>query len=129
MEDPTSDSRAFADFVRARYPALVRYGVMLTGDHGYGEDLVQEALVKTFLAWRRLEPDGNAEAYARKVIARAAWRDARRRWRREIPAAAVPERPTEDPYEPQDVARVVLAELRALPAQQRIVLALGLGRT
>lgn len=114
----------FADFVTARYAALVRHGVLLTGDQGHGEDLAQEALVKTYQAWRRLYPDGDAEAYTRKVMVRAAWRAGRRLWRREVPTGVLPEHPTLDPYELGDTARLVLDALRALPGQQRVVLVL-----
>jgi DNA-directed RNA polymerase specialized sigma24 family protein len=62
----------FTEFVRARYPALFRYGTLLTADRGHGEDLAQEALIKTYRAWHRLHPGGDPEAYARTVMARAA---------------------------------------------------------
>lgn len=114
----------FAEFVQARYPALVRHGALLTGDHGHGEDLAQEALVKTYRAWRRLHPDGDPDAYTRRVMVHAAWRAGRRRWHREIPAGELPERPAADPFEPRDTARLVLDALRSLPAQQRVVLVL-----
>jgi RNA polymerase sigma-70 factor (sigma-E family) len=114
----------FADFVAARYTALVRHGALLTGDRGHGEDLAQEALIKTYRAWRRLHPDGDPEAYTRRVMVRAAWRAGRRLWRREVPAAVLPERSGPDPYDSRDTARLVLAALRALPAQQRVVLVL-----
>ncbi|WP_255527688.1 SigE family RNA polymerase sigma factor [Plantactinospora alkalitolerans] len=105
-------------------PRLVRHGERLTGDHGHGEDLAQEALVKTYRAWLRLHPDGDAEAYTKKVMTRAAWRTGRQRWRREIPTDVLPDGRADDPYEPRDLARLVRATLRALPAQQRAVLLL-----
>jgi RNA polymerase sigma-70 factor (sigma-E family) len=114
----------FAEFVGARYTALVRHGILLTGDRGHGEDLAQEALVKTYRAWGRLHPDGDADAYTRQVMVRAAWRAGRRLWRREIPTAELPERRAADPYGPRDTARLVLDALRGLPAQQRVVLVL-----
>lgn len=115
----------FCEFVSTRYPALVRYGVLLTGDRGHGEDLVQSALVKTYRAWTRLHPDGQPEAYTRTVMERAAWRMVRRRWRGELPTAELPDRATEtDDYAAKDQAEAVLAALRTLPAQQRIVLVL-----
>lgn len=114
----------FAEFVSARYPALVRHGVMLTGDHGHGEDLAQESLVKTCRAWHRLYPDGAPEAYTRRVMDRAAWRAARRLWRREIPVGELPETSGTDPHEQRATSTLVLAALRALPAQQRVVLVL-----
>jgi RNA polymerase sigma-70 factor (sigma-E family) len=114
----------FAEFVSARYPVLVRYGALLVGDHGHGEDLAQEALVKTYRAWRRLHPDGDPEAYTRRVMTRAAWRAGRRMWRREVPSAVLPEGAGTDPYDSRDTAQLVFAALRALPAQQRVVLVL-----
>ena len=44
----------FAAFVTARYRALVRTGLLLTGDTGHAEDLAQSALIRTYLAWGRL---------------------------------------------------------------------------
>ncbi|MBL7261113.1 SigE family RNA polymerase sigma factor [Paractinoplanes lichenicola] len=121
----TDTPPGFAEFVSSRYPALTRYGTLLTGDRGHGEDLAQEALVKTFRAWRRLHEQGDPEAYTRRVMVRAAWRAGRRLWRREVPAAAPPERPTPgDAYDEHDTAAVVLAALRSLPASQRVVLVL-----
>lgn len=115
----------FSAFVGSRYPALVRYGVLLTGDRGHGEDLVQSALVKTYRAWSRLHPDGQPEAYTRTVMERMAWRLVRRRWRGELPTADLPERAADgDAYADRDRADAVLQALRTLPAQQRIVLVL-----
>jgi RNA polymerase sigma-70 factor (sigma-E family) len=118
MDEPDG----FAEFVAARYASLVRHGTLLTGDHGHGEDLAQEALVKTYRAWHRLYPDGDADAYTRRVMVRAAWRASRRLWRREVPTAALPEPAPVDPYGPSDTARLILNALRELPAQQRVVL-------
>jgi RNA polymerase sigma-70 factor (sigma-E family) len=114
----------FAEFVRDRYVALVRHGAILTGDPGHGEDLAQEALVKTYRAWRRLHPDGDPEAYTRRVMVRAAWRAGRRLWRQEVPTQAPPDRASGDPYDGMDTADLVLAALRTLPTQQRVVLVL-----
>jgi RNA polymerase sigma-70 factor (sigma-E family) len=124
MAEPSRDDASFTDFVAARYGALVRHGVLLTGDHGHGEDLAQEALAKTYRAWRRLHPDGDPEAYTRRVMVRAAWRTGRRLWHQEVPYAPLPEPEATDPYDSYDTAHLVLAALRALPAQQRVVLVL-----
>ncbi|HEX8346465.1 MAG TPA: SigE family RNA polymerase sigma factor [Actinoplanes sp.] len=115
----------FAEFVTARYPSLVRYGTLLTGDRGHGEDLTQDALVKTYRAWRRLHAGGHPEAYTRRVMVRAAWRAGRRRWRHEVPVAAPPEQAAPgNSYAQHDMTDVVLAALRGLPAGQRVVLVL-----
>jgi DNA-directed RNA polymerase specialized sigma24 family protein len=58
----------FADLVAARYRALVRTGLLLTGDAGHLEDLAQSALIRTYRAWPRLREPASAESYARKVL-------------------------------------------------------------
>ena len=79
-----------AAFVAARYRALVRTGLLLTGDTGHAEDLVQSALIKTYLAWGRLRDPANAEAYARRTLVRLALRARQRRWTAEIAAGRAP---------------------------------------
>jgi RNA polymerase sigma-70 factor (sigma-E family) len=118
------EPEGFRDFVVARYPSLVRFGTVLTNDPGHGEDLVQVALVKTLRAWRRLHPDGDADAYTRRVMARDAWRAGRRRWRGEVPTAELPERAADDAYDRFLDRDAVDRLLGRLPAQQRVVLAL-----
>ncbi|GAA2628284.1 SigE family RNA polymerase sigma factor [Dactylosporangium fulvum] len=68
----------FGDFVRSRTPSLLRSAFLLTGDQHLAEDLVQNALIRTHQAWRRLHHTGNAEAYTRKIMyhLQVAW------WRR-----------------------------------------------
>ncbi|HEX9032798.1 MAG TPA: hypothetical protein VF834_13235 [Streptosporangiaceae bacterium] len=56
--------------------ALVRTGLLLSGDRGHAGDLAQSALIRTYLAWGRLREPANAEAYARR--ARLALRARRR---------------------------------------------------
>jgi RNA polymerase sigma-70 factor (sigma-E family) len=118
------EPEGFRDFVVARYPSLTRLGTLLTGDPGHGEDLVQASLVKTFRAWRRLHPHGDAEAYTRTVMARAAWKGSRRRWRGEVPTGKLPEVAVEAEYDGIDSADAVRRLLAALPEQQRVVLVL-----
>ena len=116
----------FAEFVAARYRALVRRGLLLTGDSGHAEDLTQSALIKTYLAWSRLRDPANAESYARKTLVRLAVRARERRWRGEIAAARVPEQ-TSGPGTgaPQDdLVLDVRRALAALPIGQRAVLML-----
>jgi len=116
----------FADFVAARYRALVRTGFGLTGDVGHAEDLAQSALIKTYLSWGRLREPGNAEAYARRTLVRLALRERQRRWRGEISAERLPELAgAEVPaVDSRDLALDVRNALAALPADQRAVLVL-----
>ena len=115
----------FADFVAARYRALVRTGLGLTGDLGHAEDLAQSALIRTYLSWGRLREQANAEAYARQTPVRLALRERRRRWRGEISADPIPEPAgLVTGYEHEDLALDVRRALAALPIDQRAVLVL-----
>ncbi|HEX5331799.1 MAG TPA: sigma-70 family RNA polymerase sigma factor [Cellulomonas sp.] len=54
--------------VRERGPALVRYAALLTGNLGDADDLVQEALVRSFSQGRPLRETLAAESYVRRAI-------------------------------------------------------------
>jgi RNA polymerase sigma-70 factor (sigma-E family) len=119
------DTGEFADFAISRHGALYRYAYLLVGERGLAEDLVQEALTKTYVGWRRLRDPANAEAYTRKAITNTAiswWR--RKSWQAERPRDDVPEGPARAHTE--DVAaRVWLwSELQTLPPRQRAALVL-----
>jgi len=88
------DSAAFAEFATARSSALFRAAYLMVGDHALAEDLLQEALTKTYVAWPKLRDINKAEAYTRKAITTTAiswWR--RKSWQNEKPRGDVPERP------------------------------------
>ncbi len=68
---------SFEAWASARQHGLLRAAYLLTGDLGRAEDLVQEALLKVALRWRRLggpRPD----AYVRVIL----YRDQVSWWRR-----------------------------------------------
>jgi len=119
----------FAAFVAARYRALVRTGLLLTGDAGHAEDLAQSALIRTYLAWARLREPASAEAYTRKTLVRLAVRARRRRWSGEAAAGSHPGgvRASVEPLtagNQSDLAMDVRRALAALPVGQRAVLVL-----
>ena len=58
---------AMADLARHRGAALAGYAYLLTGDLRDAEDLVQDALVKTFVRGAQIEPVA-AESYVRRAI-------------------------------------------------------------
>jgi RNA polymerase sigma-70 factor (sigma-E family) len=118
----------FAAFVAARYRALVRTGLLLSGDTGHAEDLTQSALIKTYLAWGRLRDPANAEAYARRTLVRLALRARQRRWTAEVAAGRAPGGAAVATVSglagPDDLALDVRRALAALPPGQRAVLVL-----
>lgn len=119
----------FSAFAAAHGPVLVRTAWLLCGERARGEDLAQQALVRTYLAWPRLT---DPLAYARRAVATARI-DAWRLRRREVLVApddvVVASRAgagaggasPEDPHAERDL---LLRALRTLPAQQRRVVVL-----
>jgi RNA polymerase sigma-70 factor, ECF subfamily len=116
--------RDFRDFVTARAAALQRTAYLLVGDWALAEDLVQTALVKTYLAWSRLGGIGAVESYARKVMVTTATSWWRRRWHAELSTAAPPDRSVADDTEACAERDRVWRLVRALPPRQRAVLVL-----
>ncbi|MDC5697145.1 SigE family RNA polymerase sigma factor [Intrasporangium calvum] len=72
----------FAEFVRARQHALVRFGYLLTGDRMAAEDLTQTALARLYLKWDTIRQAGAMEAWVRRVMVNEHTSWWRRAWRR-----------------------------------------------
>lgn len=122
------DPVVFTEFVSARSSALFRTAYLMVGDHGLAQDLVQEALTKTYVAWPRLRDVGNAEAYTRKAITTTYiswWR--RKAWSAERPRDDVPDGPAaRTSGHGNDVVDRTWqwAELQTLPPPQRAAIVL-----
>ena len=118
------DVTAFSDLVATRSTALLRTAYLVVGDHQLAQDLVQESLVKTYVAWPRLRDVTKAEAYARRTIVTTAisWR--RRRSFHERPVLAIPEQAQPDRTDAFATRDLLWAQVRALPARQRAALVL-----
>jgi len=58
------DAAAFDAFVVARRGSLVRTALLLTGDRGRAEDLVQTALLETYRRWPALRDRSDPVAAA-----------------------------------------------------------------
>lgn len=116
--------RQFEDFVTNRFPALYRYAYVLTGNQHDAEDLVQEALTRTGVAWNRIRRKDDPEGYVRTTMARIM----ANKWRRprlEHLTDGVPEDVADDP----ELARITEmdgldAALASLPRRMRAVLVL-----
>ncbi len=117
------DSRGFEDFVSDVQPALLRLAVLLTGDRGHAEDLVQTALLKTYRHWPRVAAAGSPTAYVRRVLVTShiSWR------RRLMTTEQVVESPPDriDPGAvPPDPDEELSAALRSLPPRMRAAVVL-----
>ncbi|MDT0528364.1 SigE family RNA polymerase sigma factor [Micromonospora sp. DSM 115977] len=120
--DPLEEE--FRDFVAARSGALLRTAYLLSGDWATAEDLLQTALTKTYLAWKRLGGIEAIEPYARRVMINTSTSWWRRRWHGERPTDVLPERAGIDEIEQQLDRDLLWRHLSALPSRQRAVLVL-----
>lgn len=111
----------FTAFVNASVGYLTRTAYLLCGDVELANDLVQEALTRTYVAWWRVRPE-DARGYARRVLVNLSVD----RWRRSGP------QPVElGDYEAPGSAEVNVDNrdqaarlLRTLPLHQRRVIVL-----
>ena len=119
-----SDVAAFSEFANACTQSLFRTAYLMVGDHQLAQDLLQEALVKTLIAWPRLHDRANLEAYTRRVIVTTSisWR--RRRSFQERPSERLPEGVGLDPAEAVATHHAVVAALRTVPPRQRAAIVL-----
>jgi RNA polymerase sigma-70 factor (sigma-E family) len=120
-----SDHAAYVEFVTVRWAALYRTAYLLTGNHSEADDLLQSALVKTFIAWGRVAKVGEPDAYVRRIMANALISSRRRGvWRRERVQHKAPDLPSPS-HEPASVDRLNLWDhIKVLPPRQRAVIVL-----
>ncbi len=119
----TARDEAFAAYVAQRRDRLLRTAWLLTGDPHRAEDVVQAALARLYVAWRRVERAGSVDAYVRRTIVNTHLDETRRPWRREHAAGdALPDRAVAGP--PVEEHDALWTALRALPPGQRRVVVL-----
>jgi RNA polymerase sigma-70 factor (sigma-E family) len=118
------DTAAFSEFVEHRSHALLRTAYLVVGDHQLAQDLLQEALIKTLIAWPRIRDPSKVDAYVRRTIVNTAigWR--RRRSFHERPVDSLPEATGADQVEDVATHQVLIAHLRGLPPRQRAAIVL-----
>jgi RNA polymerase sigma-70 factor (sigma-E family) len=109
-------------YAMARAPALRRTAYLLCGDWARAEDLVQSALVKLYVAWRRAAHADNLDAYVRKILLRC-WLDENRRGHgREVSVGELFDTAgtvVVPPEEQLALRDALLGALRRMPAGQR----------
>ena len=112
----------FTEFAEATAPRLRRTAYLLCGDWHTAEDLVQTALAKVFVAWRRIQRQDAAHAYATRTLMNCYLSD--RRLKR--PVEILTDRLPESAFERSgpETRLVVLAALATLPPKARAVVVL-----
>lgn len=120
-----SDRKAeFTAYVVANRTRCRRTAYLLCGDWGTAEDIVQQALIKLYLAWHRVRPEG-ADGYLRQIISRTAineWRQASRR--RTVPDDGLIDIVEEQSGVEYEDRSALLDALQQLPPRQRQIVVL-----
>ncbi|MFF4490476.1 SigE family RNA polymerase sigma factor [Streptomyces sp. NPDC001544] len=114
----------FEEYVRTRHAALLRSARRLVADPFDAQDLLQIALVRTYLRWDGIADKQLADAYLRRVMinTRTEWWRARRL--EELPTEQLPDTSIEDPAEQQTDRQLLMDLLKTLTPQQRSVVVL-----
>ena len=120
--DPLSDADlAIAAMYGTEYRSLVRISVVLVGDVGTAEEVVQECFIAMYAAWRRLKNVDKAVNYLRRSVVNRSRSVLRRRI---VAEKHVPKHEPDMPSAEQGAITqlertAVIAALRSLPVRQR----------
>lgn len=117
--------REFAEFVAAHSDPLLRVAFLLTGEQAAAEDLLQNALVRLYLVWHRLDTSEPPIGYLRRVLYTSHVSSWRRHRLPETLTADPPERPAgSDDYATSDERDRLWRLVSRLPTMQRAVIVL-----
>lgn len=114
----------FDEYVRDCQTALLRYAMVLTGDAGLAEDVVQEVLVRLNGRWAGTGNQPTTTAYVKRMIVNEylTWR---RKWGRQVPFADVrPTQTTADHADQITQRHALVDELARLAPRQRAAIVL-----
>ena len=117
----------FREFMRGRWPAMVRLAYGLTGDLGHAEDVAQAAFARAYASWSRVARTGDPDAYVRRIVINENNSRFRRRRVAERLVDAVPEPSgprTADTADALGDSDALLKALRRLGPRQRAVIVL-----
>jgi RNA polymerase sigma-70 factor (sigma-E family) len=111
----------FDQFMRGRWPAMVRLAYGLTGDAGHAEDLAQAAFARAYASWGRVSRAGNPDAYVRRILINANLSRVRRRRVAEELRADLADTVAVQPQSPAPGAALLDALSRLGPRQRAVV--------
>lgn len=119
--DATTEQE-FQEYVLSRRRALLHEAFLLVGDFHAAEDLVQTALTKAYVAWRRVKASDSPDAYVRRILINTNVSRLRRRRVSEVLTGLPPESVGQSPdhAERLDLVRALIA----LPKRQRAAVVL-----
>lgn len=114
----------FREFMRGRWPAMLRLAYVLTGDRGHAEDIAQAAFARGYASWGRVIRTGDPDAYVRRILINENRNRFRKRRVPEYLPGKLPETVTQDAASAWVERSALLAALRALGPRQRAVVVL-----
>jgi RNA polymerase sigma-70 factor (sigma-E family) len=122
MRGSTSVDEEFTSFVASASAQLHRKAWLLTTSSAAAEDLLQSALAKAYVHWRRVSAADDPTAYVSGIVLKTFLSDRRRRSSTEVAVADVDESATvaDDPA----LRVTLLAALRTLAPLDRAVVVL-----
>jgi RNA polymerase sigma-70 factor (sigma-E family) len=113
------DDDQYVAFAASALADLRRTAYLIGGDWHRADDVAQEALIRIYSAWTRIERTTGLMPYARRTVVRLLVDHARRPWRRELPGVSVEPPPTADETDTVDNRVVLLRSLAELPPRRR----------
>jgi RNA polymerase sigma-70 factor (sigma-E family) len=112
----------FVEFAEAASPRLRRTAFLLCGDWHAAEDLVQSALAKVYVSWRKIRRQEAVHSYATRTLLNCYLADRRLKRPVEVLSDQLPERVVAAPA--PETRLVLLAALAGLPPKARAVVVL-----
>jgi RNA polymerase sigma-70 factor (sigma-E family) len=110
---------AFVEFAAASLPGLRRTGYLMCGDWHRAEDAAQEALIRVYRSWDRVQRREGLLAYARRTTVRILIDESRRPWRRETPTEERHDIGMPDPTARSDERDAMVRALSSLSPRRR----------
>jgi RNA polymerase sigma-70 factor (sigma-E family) len=119
-----TDEQQYTEYVTARLPALRRIAFLLCGDAHRADDIVQNAITRLYVHWRKARAAENIDAYVRTIVVRTFLNEQRTGWLARVRLVSeMPDRPA-PPALDVETSQVLHAALARVPPRQRAVLVL-----
>ena len=126
MNTVTSSAGAptFEEYAATAWPALYRYAFLLTGNHADAEDIAQQAWVKAYRSWSRIQGSDSPAAYLRRMLTNTYLSHRRPKARRLEVLTDAPPEPSPVPAGGPEERMVLWPHVQSLPPRQRAVVVL-----
>lgn len=115
-----SADEEFTEFVAARWQRLVRSALLMGCSRPEAEDVVQSALARCYVHWRKVRRADNPDAYVQRILVNTFISSRRPQWSSERPVDRFPETSVGDGTADVDTQDVLMRGLARLPRDQRV---------